>query len=163
MVQTEAEKQFYKAVSNMEEGNIAGATDLLLELTSRFPEFGKAYSYLGVIYFRHFKDAATAESHYKKAISSSPEFTESYINYSALLLSQERFAEMNANLNKVSEITGVKKDKVYELFGLMNELQAKYDEAIGFYKKAIGITFSDEDLGLYEKAINRCNAKKKYL
>ena len=104
-----------------------------------------------------------AEEHFKNAISSSPEFTESYIYYAALLLSQERFAEMNAHLNKVSEIPGAKKHAVYELFGRMNELMGKYDEAINFFKKAIVQTFSDEDIVSYEKAIARCNTKKKYV
>ncbi|MEP7169849.1 MAG: hypothetical protein ABI855_10815 [Bacteroidota bacterium] len=160
---SESEILFYKAVSTFKEGNIIAAADLFLELAERFPDFGKAHGYLGLLYFHHFKDQVVSEEHFKNAISSSPEFTESYIYYAALLLSQERFAEMNAHLNKVSEIPGVKKNEVYELFGKMNELMGKYDEAIDFYKKSIKYTFSEEDIVLYEKAIARCNTKKKYI
>jgi tetratricopeptide (TPR) repeat protein len=160
---TVSEKLFYEAVSTFTEGKIIAAADLFSELIERFPDFGKAHAYLGLLYFEYFKDSIVAEEHFKNAISSSPEFTESYIFYAALLLSQERFAEMNAHLNKVSEIRGVKKNDTYEQFGKMNELMGKYDEAIDFYKKAIKYTFSDEDIVSYEKAIARCNIKKKYI
>jgi tetratricopeptide (TPR) repeat protein len=163
MTQSEAEKLFFKAVSKLEEGDISEAADLFSELISEYSDFGKAYNYLGLIYFRHFKDMHTAETHFKTAIALSPEFSESYVNYASLLFSQERFAEMNANLNKVSEIAGARKDKVYEQFALMHEMQGKYDDAVSFYKKAILATLSDEDLAMYEKAINRCNVKNKYM
>lgn len=163
MIKADAEKLFYQAVNKFEQGDIPAAADLFSEVVFRFPDFGKSYNYLGVIYFIYFKDSFTAESQFKKAIASSPEFTESYINYAALLLSQERFAEMNAQLNKVSEISDVKKNKIFEQFGLMNEIQGKYDDAVDFFKRAIAYTFSDDELASYEKAINRCQTKKKYL
>lgn len=163
MSQSEAEKLFFRAASKLEEGNISEAADLFSELISGYSDFGKAYNYLGLIYFHHFKDLHAAETNFKTAIALSPEFSESYVNYASLLLAQERFAEMNANLNKASEIAGVRKDKVFEQFALMHELQEKYDDAVNFYKKAILATLSDNDLILYEKAINRCNVKKKYM
>ena len=159
----ESEKLFYEAISAFNEGEIIASADLFSELTEQFPDYGKAHAYLGLLYFQHFKDPVIAEEHFKNAISSSPEFTGSYIFYAALLLSQERFAEMNAHLNKVSEIPGAKKNEMYEQFGKMNELMGKFDEAIDFYKKAIKSTFSEEDILSYEKAIARCNIKKKYL
>lgn len=163
MIQAEAEKLFYLATNKLQAGDVPAAVDLLSDLTSRFADFGKAYNYLGEIYFLNFKDSATAELHFKKAISTSPEYTATYISYSKLLLVQERFAEMNANLNKASEIAGVKKNELNEQFGFMNELQGKYDDAIVFFKKAITYTFSEVELADYEKSINRCNLKKKYI
>ena len=160
---SEPEKLFFKAVNAFKEGNIIAAADLFSELAAQYPDFGKAHGYLGLLHFDHFKDPLIAEEDFKNAISSSPGFTESYLFYAALLLSQERFAEMNAHLNKVSEIPGVKKNEVYDLFGRMNELMGKYDEAIDFFKKAIKYTFSDEEIVLYEKSIARCNTKKKYV
>jgi len=160
---SDSEKLFFKAVSTFKEGDIVAAADLFSELAEKYPDFGKAHGYLGLLYFNHFKDSVLAEEDFKNAISSSPEFTDSYLFYAALLLSQERFAEMNAHLNKVSEIPGVNKNTVYELFGRMNERMEKYDEATDYYKKAIKYTFSDEDIALYEKAIARCNTKKKYV
>lgn len=163
MAQTDAEKLFYQAVLKFDQGDITASVDLLNDLVARFPEFGKAYNYLGEIYFLFFKDAVAAETHFKKAIIASPEFSDSYINYVKLLLSRERFAEANANLNKVAEIPGAKKQNVYEQYGVMNELQSKYDDAVSFYIKAIGFSFSDEEIIACEKAIARCKIKKKYL
>lgn len=160
---SESEKLFFKAVNTFHDGDVLAAADLFSDIAERFPDFGKAHSYLGIIFLQHFKDPVAAEEHFKNAISSSPEFTESYLHYAGLLLAQERFPEMNAHLNKVSEIPGVKKNVAYELYGKMNELMGKYDEAIGFFKKAIKFAFADEDIVLYEKAIARCNTKKKYI
>ena len=159
---SESEKLFYRAVNAFQEKDIIAAAELFHELAEKYPDFGKAKGYLGLLYFQYFKNQVTAEENFKNAISASPEFTESYLFYSAFLLSQERFAEMNAHLNKVSEIPGVKKNEVYELYGKKNELMEKYDDAIDFYKKAIKYTFSDEEIVLYEKAMQRCNVKKKY-
>ncbi len=159
---SESEKLFFKAITALNSGDVLAAAELFTDLAERFPDFGKAQCYLGLLFFQHFKDQVVAEKHFKNAISSSPEFTESYLYYSELLLSQERFAEMNAHLNKVSEIPGVKKNVAYELYGKMNELMGKYDEAVDYYKRAIKYTFSDEDIISYEKAMARCNTKKKY-
>lgn len=163
MIVAEQEKLFYQAINKLKQGDIPASVDLLLDLTTRFPDFAKANNYLGEIYFNYFKDADAAEVYFKKAIAAAPAFTSSYINYARVLLEQERFTELNANLNKVSEIPGAEKDKVNELFGLMNELQGKYEPAIQYYKKAITLTFSNEDLSKYEQAIARCEIKKKYV
>lgn len=158
----EAEKILYRANLALEQGDVDAAIDILQELIGIYPEFGKAYSTLGSIYFSKFSDLVNAESNFKKAIQFSPEFSASYLGYADLLIQQEKFTEALAVLNKASSLPGVRKDRINYFQGLINELQSKFDEAIASYKKAIAVTLSEDDFVKYEKAITRCLTKKKY-
>ncbi len=158
----EAEKILFNANEKLAQGLVSEALDILLELTGIYPEFGKAYFVMGNIFTLNFNDLLSGEKHYKKAISLAPDFAPSYVAYAEMLLQQERFTEALAVLNKSLEIAGVKKDKANFLFGMMYELQGKFEDAIAFYKKSISITLSDDIILQAEKAMNRCNLKKKY-
>lgn len=158
----EAEKILFRANEKLAIGNVSEALDILLELVGIYPEFGKAFFVMGNIYSNSFNDFSSAETFYKKAISLSPEFSATYLAYAETLIQQERFTETIAVLNKSLEIPGVKKDKANYLFGVMYELQAKFEDAVNCYKKAIAVTLSEEIIAQCEKAMNRCNLKKKY-
>lgn len=158
----EAEKLFIQAEERLRRGEISSAFELLYNLTQQFPEFGKAFALLGKIYNQKFNDLESSEICLKKAISLSPEFSNSYLDYAEVLITKERFTETLATLNKVMEIPGVRKDKAFILYGMMNELQGRYDDAMAFYKKAILNSLSDEEIQSAEKAISRCLSKKKY-
>lgn len=160
MPEQQAEILFIEAKKQYLEKNIPEAVRLFSDLTVRFPEFGKACFYLGNIYLHFFEDEKSAEEYFKKAISLSPDYLATYFDYAELLLKQERFAEMNANLNKASTLQNKSKDKMNFLFGMLQEAQGNYDEAILNYRKAIASTFSDDDLLRFEKAILRCDKKK---
>ena len=158
----EAEKILFKANEKLALSQVSEALDILLELTGIYPEFGKAYFMMGTIYTNSFSDFTTGESYFKKAISLTPEYSATYLAYAEMLIQQERFTEAIAVLNKSLEMPGVKKDKANYLFGMMYELQTKFEDAISYYKKAISLTLSEEIIALCEKAMNRCNLKKKY-
>ena len=159
---TEADKLFFQAEKMMQDGRVNEAADLLNQVNIRFPDYGKAYSALGSLYHHQLHDFVNAENLYKKGINLSPEYTLTYIWLADILLMHERYPELIATLNKAIEIPGAQKDKVYELFGRMNELQMKLEEAIGYFKKAIHYSFRDEDIAAYESAIRRCIKKKNY-
>jgi tetratricopeptide (TPR) repeat protein len=159
----EAEKILYRANQTLEQGEVDAAIDILQELIGIYPEFGKAYCTLGTIYFYRFNDQLNAEINLKKSTNLAPDFSPAYLTYADLLIQQEKFTEAIAILNKASSLPGVKKDKINYFFGMMNELQSKFDDAISFYKKAIAVTLSDDDIVKFEKAMNRCIIKKKYV
>ena len=158
----EADKMFFAADQMIASGDIAEATELLLKLVEKYPSYGRAYNHLGYLYENKYKDVATAEKYYKLALSHSPEYPATYINYAVILSSQERFPELTALLNKALEVLGISKDKVYNEFGIMCELQGKYEEAIGMYRKAISYALKDDDIERYDKSIKRCNLKMSY-
>ncbi len=158
----EADKLFFSADQLIANGNVAEATDMLLTLINKFPEYGRAYNHLGFVYETKYKDVASAEKYYKSALTYVPDYPPTYLNYAVILSSQERFPELMAILNKAMEVPGVDKGKVYNEFGIMHELQGKYDEAMGYFKKAIVYALNDKDIEMYEKSIKRCVLKQSY-
>lgn len=120
-------------------------------------------AWMGHIKSTYFKDDAGAEKLFTSAIEKDAAYAETYLFYADLLFRHERFAELNAVINKAAAISGVSKDKVNHLSGLMHEAQGKLDDAVLFYKKAILAAFDNELLAVYEKAIERCLVKKKYI
>ncbi len=159
----EAEKILFAANQKLADGNVSEALDMLSDLTAISPEFGKAFLAIANIYTFNFSDLKSGEQNFKKAIALLPEHAPAYLAYAELLLQQERFTEAMAMLNKSLEITGVKKDKAYFLFATMYELQGKFEDALSFYKKGITSTLSNDLLASCEKAIQRCEIKKKYI
>jgi tetratricopeptide (TPR) repeat protein len=119
-------------------------------------------AWMGHIKATYFKDDAGAEKLFNAAIEADASYSETYLFFAELLFRHERFAELNAVINKASAISGVSKDKVNHFSGLLNEAQGKFEEAVSFYKKAILSSFDNELINVYEKAIERCNLKKKY-
>lgn len=120
-------------------------------------------AWMGHIKANYFKDDAGAEKLFNAAIEKDAAYADTYLFFADLLFRHERFAELNAVINKASAISGISKDKVNHFSGLMNEAQGKLDEAISFYKKAILTGFDNDLIAVYEKAIDRCLVKKKYI
>ncbi|HNQ11863.1 MAG TPA: hypothetical protein PKH65_03255 [Bacteroidia bacterium] len=160
---SEADNYIYRINKLLQEEDLSAAFDLLSEMLQKFPDHGIAHALTGKLYKEYGQDNIKAEQHLKKAIQLSPTHLESYIRLSDLFLWQERTNELIALLNKALEVPGPVKDRVYEKFGLMNELQLKFDDAIVHYKKAISNSLSLEDIKKYEQSIERCVYKKKYL
>ena len=155
----EADKLFFAADQKVGEGKIAEATDLLLGIIEKYPEYGRAYNHLGYLYETRFKDINVAESYYREALKLCPEYPATYLNYAVILSSQERFAELTAMLNKALEVPGISKDKVYNEYAIMYELSGKYEDSIQSYRKAFHYALNEKDLEMYEKSILRCRHK----
>ena len=158
----EAEQMFSNADKKINEGNVQEAHQMLIALTDKFPEFGKAYNHLGYIYETKYRDAAMADAYYKYALKYAPNYPATYMNYAVVLSTSERFSELEELLNKALTVPGMNKDRIYNEFGIMKELQGLYDDAMAYYRKAITYSFVEKDIELYDKSINRCNIKKKY-
>ena len=150
-------------MQHLEAGRIGEATDMLMQLAGKFPGFAPGQSALGDVFSKHFNDFEKAEQYYKHAVEANGTSSGSYTGYAMLLIMTERYAEANAYLNKAANIQGIKKDTIHQLFGMLHEAQVQLDEAIDSYKRAILSTFTDFLLSSCEKAIARCEAKKKYL
>ena len=157
----EAEKLVYSAGLLLKQDQAGEAASILHDCILQFPETGKAYAMLGYIYQRFFKEPITSEDYFKKAMSYSPDYTDTYIYYADALLLQERMTEMTAILNKALSTTGAEKNKVYYYFGLMNERMSKFEEAVENYQRAILFCLDDSEMEGYQKAVNRCLAKQK--
>ncbi|MCX7943910.1 MAG: hypothetical protein N2746_05315 [Deltaproteobacteria bacterium] len=158
-----ADEMFFDADEKIKNGKIVEARDILIDLITKSPEYGRAYNHLGWLYETKFKDFVVAESYYKKALELVPNYPATYINYSIFLSNLGRFDELEELLNRAISVPGISKDRVYNEFGIMYELKGEFLKAIEYYKKAIYASLSEKDINLYREAIDRCNLKKEIL
>ncbi len=161
MINLDAEKLIYSATLLIQEKQAGEAASLLQDCLLRFRDAGKAHALLGHIYDRYFIEPITAEDHFKKAMVLAPDFTGTYLYYAEALLRQERYTEMTAMLNKSLETTAAAKNDIYFLFGMMNEMQSKYEEAVEDYQRAVLYSLDSVSIAGYQKAITRCIDKQK--
>lgn len=151
---------FLNALAHLREGRVEDAVRELTLLQGRQPENGKAKWLEAKILHENLRDYARAEELYKQAMRLEPTFDLLHLSYASLLIDLSRFAEAIAVLNKAAEIPGVEKDKVDRLFGLLNERQEKFDDALQHFNKAMLYTFSNEQMDVLQKDIERVMRKK---
>ncbi len=156
----EADAIFFDADQKIKDGKTTEALNMLIGLIEKFPEYGRAYNHIGFIYETKYREAKKAEEFYQKALKYSPEYPATYLNYALVLSTMEKFDALEVLLNQGLTIQGVNKDRLYNEFGIMRELQQRYEEAIDFFKKAIKSSLSENDIELYRKNIQRCRVKE---
>ena len=159
----ECEELFAQADRLLNEGVIIEAVEKLSQILRRNPRFGKAYNHLGWVYETKYKDAARAEEYYKAAIKYSPNYNASYLNYSYFLSNLQRFDDLKAHLEKVSQLPGIAKDIVANEYAIMYEMQGKLQEAINYYQQAAMVTLDGLKLDKYKENIERCRKKMEIL
>ncbi|NJO02662.1 MAG: hypothetical protein HC880_14120 [Bacteroidia bacterium] len=156
----ELNKLFFKADNEIKEGLIAEAYDTLTYIIEQDTEFGKAYNHLGWIYETKYKSYQKAEECYKLALKYSPDYTPVYLNYAILLSTLEKFDELEHHLEAALLVPGINKSKIWNEYGIMNELKGDYNRAIDAYKKSIRFSLVNEDIERYEQSIARCKKKR---
>jgi tetratricopeptide (TPR) repeat protein len=154
------DRLFFKADNDIKDGLIAEAFDTLSYIIEQDLEYGKAYNHLGWIYETKYKNFGKAEECYKLALKYSPEYTAIYINYAILLSTLEKFDELNPILERALKVPGINKSKIWNEYGIMYELQARYQDAVEAYKKGIQTSLVDEDIDRFQKSITRCRKKQ---
>lgn len=159
----EAEEMFANADRLLNEGALKQAVDILTQIIKRNPRFGKAYNHLGWVYETKYKNAAKAEDYYKAAMQYAPHYNASYLNYSYMLSNQQRFDELKAHLDKISDIQGIAKDTIANEYAVMYEMQGNINKAIEQYKHAAMITLDGIKLEKFKEGIERCNQKLELL
>ena len=155
-----AEKEFLTVRDLLREGKAGESLEQLNLVLTRYPDFGKAQAFLGHIHFRYFRDYVKAEEILKAAMVHSAHYDEVYYDYAELLLVTEKYTETVAVLNKSLEVSGIKKEKIYLLFGKLYERQGRYDEAVEYYNKGMLYTFSIREMDNFQLDIERCIRKK---
>lgn len=157
------EEMFYTADLLIEQGRVIEALHLLQKTVEYYPAFGRAWNHLGFLYETKFRDLQKAEEYYRHALELSPEYTATWLNFAVLLSQQERWPELAVLLQRSLSVPGINKSKVYHETAIMHEAQDELDEAIGYYQKAIGASFSEDDINRYQKSVDRCIRKKDIL
>jgi tetratricopeptide (TPR) repeat protein len=151
--------KFFEADTRIKENRIGEATALLNEIITEMPAYGRAHNHLGWIYETKFTDYTRAEKHYKAALEFSPEYTATYYNYSILLSTLGKHADLENLLEKALTIPGINKSTIHNERGIMREAQGRYPEAIQEYRTYIRYLYDNKLIELAMESIRRCENK----
>ncbi|WP_347051961.1 tetratricopeptide repeat protein [Flavobacterium olei] len=131
------ENQFIKADSLISEGNSADAKELLEELLSQYPDFGKAHNHLGWIYYNKLSDYEKGVYHYKLAMKFDPKYPAPYLNYTYLLIDLGRYAEAKEHIRAtMANLENADNSSYNSELGRMAEYEGQYAAAFTYYKEA---------------------------
>jgi tetratricopeptide (TPR) repeat protein len=153
------DEMFFEADQLIAEKKFADAINTLEAILLEAPDYGQAYNHLGWIYETKYKDLNKAEEFYKKCVHYTPEYPAIYINLAVTLSSLGKYDELAAHLTRALDVAGVDKASMHNEFGIMYELQGKFNQAIESYKNAVRSSLSDTNIETYSKSINRCKTK----
>lgn len=142
------------------DNKIPEAIDLLNEILSEAPDYGRAHNHIGWIYDVKLKMMDKAEEHYKLAIKFSPEYSSGYTNYAYLLSGQHRYEELEVLLKKAELCPTINRATIANEYAIMYESLGRFDEAITFYKNCILQTFDNKMVDTASASIERCKKKK---
>lgn len=93
------ENQFIKADALISDGNIADAKEILEDVLSQYPDFGKAHNHLGWIYYNKLSNYDKGIYHYKLAMKFEPKYPAPYLNYAYLLIDIGKYQEAKQHIN----------------------------------------------------------------
>lgn len=141
----------------LENGKEAEAMSELQVLLARQPDSGVARALLGRILMQRMLDVSAAEETFKLALRTAPNYAPLYYDYGKLLIQSDKATEAVAILNRALEVAGVEKDKIYRLFGQLYERQAKWEDALEYYR--LGLMWSLEVPDSFEKDMERVRRK----
>ncbi|PXY39027.1 hypothetical protein DMB65_19860 [Flavobacterium cheongpyeongense] len=142
------ENQFIKADSLISEGNSADAKELLEEILSQYPDFGKAHNHLGWIYYNKLSDYEKGIYHYKLAMKFEPKYPAPYLNYTYLLIDIGRYEEAKEHISfTMQTLENFDSSSYNSELGRMAEYENNYIAAYKYYnlakKNALNPNFID--------------------
>jgi Tfp pilus assembly protein PilF len=151
---------FLDADSLISKGQIGEAQRVLEAIIAEDPSFGRAHNHLGWIYETKLRDYENAEQHYRMALTFTPSYCPVYYNYSAVLSTQKRWDDLEKLLTDALKVQEINLATIHNEFGIMYELQGKYDQAITSYKNAVKNSLDIKNVDLYKGSIARCKSKQ---
>lgn len=154
------EEKFLSADRLIGENRLSEAAHLLEEILAIEPDFGKAHNHLGWLYETKFKNYVKAEDHYKLALKFSPEYAAAYYNYCYCLSALRKYDELENTLEMAIKVPGVSYAILYNEYGLLREVQGKFDDAIHYFRLHIKNSFDAKAIETAADAIARCERKK---
>lgn len=157
------DEMFFEADSLIAQKKISDAINLLEGILNEDPHYGKAYNHLGWIYETKYKNYPKAEEYYRKCLEFTPDYPAVYLNISVVLSHLGKWKDLEDVLNGALLVPGVDKATIYNEFGIMNELQGKFEEAINYYKTAIRFSLADTNIDTYHASTKRCIKKQELL
>ncbi|MEE9408513.1 MAG: hypothetical protein V3V28_10620 [Polaribacter sp.] len=157
-----AEDLFLEADQLSDDNKNIEARNILLELLSDFPDYGRAHNLLGWLYQNKFSNNTKAKLHYEMAIKYASDFGGGYNNYAYLLVETNKYDEMLSfgleNINNNS----VDKAVIYNKLGQAYELKGDLLNALECYNLSIKDTLSLQTLESMYSAKSRVKKKMSF-
>lgn len=160
---TKLEELLNRANNSIKDGRYEEASNLLEEIISIDPNFGKAYNHLGYLYEVKFKDYDKGETLYKLCLEKSPLYPSVYYNYAVLLSTVGKYEDLKALLDQAINVPGIVKSTIYNEYAIMYEQMGELDKAIENYKLAGLNTLDKGVLDRAKTSIERCKSKREFL
>lgn len=159
MGEDRAENLFYEADQLIDENKIPEAKEVLLELLSEFPDYGRAHNHLGWMYNVKFSNYPKAKNHFELALKYAPDYHAAYSNYAYLLIDMNLYDEMitfgeKAIKSKVADLA-----TIYNKIGQAYELKGNFVKAHKFFNLAADKTLNNKFLNELYASVNRVKKK----
>ncbi len=158
-LQFRMDDKFFEADLLIKENRIGEALRLLNEIITEIPDYGRAHNHIGWIYETKYSDYSRAEKHYKAALEFNPEYVAIYYNFAILLSTLNKYDELEALLQKALQVPGINKATIYNEYGIMQEAQGKYHEAMESYRNYIRFLYDNKLIEVAKASLARCQSK----
>lgn len=135
------------------------AIKLLFETIREYPQYGKAYNYLGWIYDAKQRRYNEAEILYKKCIELMPEYPAAYFNYLYLLNLFQRGEDAKQLINILNRMININRYRLLKEWAFMLEYTGCLDEAMSKQKEAFLAAVSNVEIEEAQKDMARINRK----
>lgn len=159
---TKVEQIYLEAEADIRNNNYHEAFEKYETILYEEPSYAPAHNSMGWIYKTQFDNYAKAENHFKASIAADNYYPHPYFHLASIYFDLDRFEELKKHLEKCLKISILEKAWIYYRFGMMDETNAKYADAIEQYKKAILNSFNNEKIAEYKADIERCQTKIEY-
>jgi len=144
----------------IDERDIAGAKELLEELLSIDPGYGRAHNHLGWIYETKIKDFEIAKRHYELAIKFCQKtYPVVYVNYAYLLIDFGMLSEAEKIIEEGLTVNGADQATLHYQKGKIAEHRQKFKQAYDYYAKALKLNFNKDFHMVLESEMERVKQK----
>ena len=155
-------QHIYKlALSLIKNKQYLNARDVTRQLIKLDPENAYAYNILGVIQEYYFEDAEGAKHYYSKALNIDNNNIRFNVNFARVLFALGELDELDALTQKLQQIKGIAKHRIFWLQSSLLELKQEFKEAHRLIQEAIKITTNNKDLKEMLETTKRLEMKLK--
>jgi len=159
----DVENLFLEVGKAIDERDISGAKELLEEILSIDPGYGRAHNHLGWIYETKIKDFDRAKRHYELAIKfCKGNYPIIYVNYGYLLIEFGYLEEAEKIIDEGLGIPGADRATLCYQRGKIAEHRRNYVTAYRVYKIAYRLNFNKDFQSVLLNEIERVKSKMSF-
>lgn len=160
----DVENLFLEVGKAIEEHKISEAKNILEEILSIDPGYGRAHNHLGWIYETKIKDYAKAQRHYELAIKfCRGTYPIVYVNYAYLLIEFNHFEKAKTIIEEGLKIEGSDKATLKYQQGKIQEHLQNYYLSYQLYNTALKLNFNKEFHQFLQQEITRLKTKMNFI